>query len=62
MPIGAYTREVLGRLGRAERAAILANVRSNEPDVAGVVGKLTQGAVDAGFVYVDRRPGGRRAS
>jgi molybdate transport system substrate-binding protein len=26
-------------------------VRSNEPDVKGVVGKLTQGAADAGFVY-----------
>ena len=36
--------------GRGE--AILANVRSLEPDVAGIVGKLTQGAVDAGFVYV----------
>ena len=30
---------------------MLANVRSNEPDVKGIVGKLTQGAVDAGFVY-----------
>ena len=27
-------------------------MRSEEPDVAGIVGKLTQGAVDAGFVYV----------
>ena len=27
-------------------------MRSNEPDVKGIVGKLTQGAVDAGFVYV----------
>ena len=27
-------------------------MRSNEPDVAGVVGKVAQGAVDAGFVYV----------
>ena len=27
-------------------------MRSNEPDVTGIVGKLTQGAVDAGFVYV----------
>jgi molybdate transport system substrate-binding protein len=26
-------------------------VRSNEPDVKGIVGKLTQGAADAGFVY-----------
>jgi molybdate transport system substrate-binding protein len=52
VPIGSYTREVLGRLPKAEADAILANVRSNEPDVKGIVGKLTQGAVDAGFVYV----------
>ena len=26
-------------------------MRSEEPDVAGIVGKLAQGAVDAGFVY-----------
>lgn len=52
VPIGAYTREVLGRLGPARERAVLANVRSNEPDVKGIVGKLTQGAVDAGFVYV----------
>jgi molybdate transport system substrate-binding protein len=51
VPIGAYTREVLGRLGPAESEAILANVRSEEPDVKGIVGKLAQGAVDAGFVY-----------
>lgn len=52
VPVGDYTREVLGNLPEAEREAILANVRSEEPDVAGIVGKLTQGAVDAGFVYV----------
>ena len=52
VPIGSYTREVLARLPKAEGDAILANVRSNEPDVKGIVGKLTQGAVDAGFVYV----------
>ena len=52
VPIGSYTREVLSRLPKAEADAILANVRSNEPDVKGIVGKLTQGAVDAGFVYV----------
>ena len=51
MPIGAYTREVLGRLPAAQAKAILDNVRSKEPDVKGIVGKLTQGAVDAGFVY-----------
>jgi molybdate transport system substrate-binding protein len=52
VPAGSYTREVLGRLPAAEREGILANVRSQEPDVASIVGKLTEGAADAGFVYV----------
>jgi molybdate transport system substrate-binding protein len=52
VPIGSYTREVLGRLPKAESAAILHNVRSQEPDVSSIVGKLTQGAADAGFVYI----------
>jgi molybdate transport system substrate-binding protein len=52
VPIGAYTRKVLAKLPAAQAKAILGNVRSNEPDVGGVVGKITQGAVDAGFVYV----------
>jgi molybdate transport system substrate-binding protein len=52
VPIGSYTRETLAKLPGAQARAILANVRSNEPDVKGIVGKLTQGAVDAGFVYV----------
>ncbi len=52
VPIGSYTREVLSRLPGDEGERILANVRSNEPDVKGIVGKLTQGAADAGFVYV----------
>ncbi len=51
VPVGTYTRKVLDGLPADQRKAILANVRSNEPDVAGVVGKVTQGAVDAGFVY-----------
>jgi molybdate transport system substrate-binding protein len=51
VPVGSYTRAVLDRLPAGRRKAILANVRSEEPDVAGIVGKLTQGAVDAGFVY-----------
>jgi molybdate transport system substrate-binding protein len=51
VPVGAYTRTVLERLPAADRRAILRNVRSNEPDVGGVVGKLSQGAVDAGFAY-----------
>jgi molybdate transport system substrate-binding protein len=52
VPVGSYARTVLERLPAARREAILANVRSEEPDVAGVTGKLTQGAVDAGFLYV----------
>jgi molybdate transport system substrate-binding protein len=61
VPVGSYTREVLGHLTPELRRRILANVRSNEPDVAGVVGKVTQGAVDAGFVYVTdvKAAGGR---
>jgi molybdate transport system substrate-binding protein len=52
VPIGSYTRIVLAKLGPAASAKVLANVRSDEPDVTGIVGKLTQGAVDAGFTYV----------
>ncbi len=52
VPVGDYTREVLDRLPKDQANAILDNVRSLEPDVAGIVGKLTQGAVDAGFVYI----------
>jgi molybdate transport system substrate-binding protein len=52
VPIGAYTRETLAKLPPDQEKAILANVRSNEPDVNGIVGKLTQGAADAGFVYI----------
>jgi len=51
VPVGAYTRGVLDRLPAGEQQAIRANVRSEEPDVKGVVGKLVQGAADAGFVY-----------
>ena len=51
VPVGTYTRTVLGRLDARTEQAILDNIRSNEPDVKGVVGKVTQGAADAGFVY-----------
>lgn len=54
VPIGAYTRAVLGRIAIGDE--ILANVRSEEPDVNGIVGKLAQGAVDAGFVYATDVP------
>ncbi len=52
VPIGIYTRKVLAKLGPTQSKQILDNVRSDEPDVSGIVGKLTEGAVDAGFTYV----------
>ncbi len=51
VPVGSYTREVLGRLPAAERGAILANVRSEEPEVSSIAAKLAAGVADAGFVY-----------
>jgi molybdate transport system substrate-binding protein len=52
VPIGSYTRKVLARLDASTQRDVLANVRSNEPDVGGISAKLTQGAVDAGFLYI----------
>lgn len=52
VPVGSYTRQVLTRLPGGERRAILANVRSQEPEVSSIVAKLLGGAADAGFVYV----------
>ncbi len=52
VPVGSYTRTVLGRLPAAEREAIEANVVSEETEVASIVAKLETGAADAGFVYV----------
>ena len=52
VPVGSYTQEVLDRLDAPAREAILANVRSEESDVKAIVGKLVQGAADAGFVYL----------
>jgi molybdate transport system substrate-binding protein len=51
VPVGAYTREVLGRMTAAEQAAILDNVRSEEPEVTAVLAKVVSAAADAGFVY-----------
>jgi molybdate transport system substrate-binding protein len=50
VPVGSYTRTVLGNLGIA--AAVLKNVVSQETDVRGVLGKVALGEADAGFVYV----------
>ena len=51
VPVGIYTREVLAALGSKAEKAILDNVASNEPDVSGIAAKISQGAVDAGFIY-----------
>lgn len=51
VPVGSYTATVLDRLPTALRRSVLANIRDREPNVTGIVGKLAQGAVDAGFLY-----------
>jgi molybdate transport system substrate-binding protein len=51
VPVGDYTDTVLSRLPAASRRAVLANVKDREPDVTDIVGKLTQGAADAAFLY-----------
>jgi molybdate transport system substrate-binding protein len=48
VPIGAYTRELLQRLGLT---SVLDKAVSQEPDVKSIVGKLALGEADAGFVY-----------
>ena len=48
VPIGAYTRDVLRRLGLS---GVLSKVVSQEPDAKGIVGKVGLGQADAGFVY-----------
>jgi molybdate transport system substrate-binding protein len=58
VPIGAYTRRVLQKLGLSD---VLAKVVSEEPDVKSIVGKLALGEADAGFVYrTDVRAAGGR--
>ena len=52
VPIGAYTRKLLDQLPQDQADAILANVRSEEPNVHLIAGKVAQGGADAGFVYV----------
>jgi molybdate transport system substrate-binding protein len=61
VPVGSYTQKVLSGLPAAEHKAITDNIVSSEPDVAGVVGKVSEGAADAGFVYVTdvKATGGR---
>lgn len=51
VPVGDYARDAISRLPDAQAEALRANIRSEESDVRGIVGKLVQGAADAGFVY-----------
>ena len=56
VPIGAYTRTVLGNLdaafGSTYSAKVLSHVVSDELDVESVLTKVRTGEADAGFVYV----------
>ena len=49
VPIGDYTRTVLENMAATD---VLDQVVSEEDDVKGVVGKVSLGEADAGFVYV----------
>ena len=49
VPVGAYTRIVLRKLGLT---SVLSKVVSQESDVRAVTGKVALGQADAGFVYV----------
>lgn len=49
VPVGAYTRTVLRRLGLS---SVLGKVVSQETDARAVAGKVALGQADAGFVYV----------
>lgn len=51
VPVGVYTRQLIGRLPATQRERLMSKVRDVEPDVSGIVGKLAEGAVDAGFLY-----------
>ena len=48
VPVGDYTREVIGRMGLN---SILESVVSEEENTKGVLGKVALGEADAGFVY-----------
>jgi molybdate transport system substrate-binding protein len=56
-PIGAYTRDAIGKMdasgdyGEDFRARVMANVRSHEPTVKAVVARVNLGEADAGICY-----------
>jgi molybdate transport system substrate-binding protein len=61
VPVGAYAAKLMAALAPAARHRLLANVVDREPDVTGIVGKLSEGAIDAGLLYATdvRAAGGR---
>jgi len=59
VPIGAYTRKLLDRLGLA--SILTRHVVSDEPNVTGITSKVALGSADAGFAYAsDARAAGDR--
>jgi molybdate transport system substrate-binding protein len=58
VPIGRYTRQALakmsapGAFGPAFQPAVMRNVASQEPNVRGLLAKVTLGEADAAIVYV----------
>ena len=49
VPIGAYTRQILARMGLS--SILRTNAVSQEPNVSSVVSKVALGSADAGFAY-----------
>jgi molybdate transport system substrate-binding protein len=50
VPIGAYTRQILRRMGLS--SILRTNTVSQEPNVSSVVSKVALGSADAGFAYI----------
>jgi molybdate transport system substrate-binding protein len=50
VPIGVYTRQVLGNLGLT--SSVMPNVVSQEKDAKSISSKIALGTADAGFMYV----------
>ena len=51
VPVGSYARRALVQVPARLRKRIEANLATDEPDAAAVIGRVRGGAVDAGFVY-----------
>jgi molybdate transport system substrate-binding protein len=51
VPVGSYARRALEEVPAGLRRRIEANLETEEPDAAAVIGRVRAGAVDAGFAY-----------